>query len=78
MTNVRNLAVNRWRALAAHPEDRCIAPLTEFCEFTPEKHDLGDGKPPLKGETWFQVKDQPGSRSPASGSARRRVTGSRW
>jgi putative SOS response-associated peptidase YedK len=59
MPNVRNLAANQWRALAAHPENRCIVPLTEFCEFTPEKHDLGDGKPPLKGEMWFQVKDQP-------------------
>jgi len=57
MTNVRDLT--RWRALASHPENRCIVPLTEFCEFTPEKHDLGDGKPPLKGEMWFQVKDQP-------------------
>jgi putative SOS response-associated peptidase YedK len=59
MTNVRNLSLKQWRALAAHPENRCIVPLTEFCEFTPEKHDLGDGKPPLKGEMWFQVQDQP-------------------
>jgi putative SOS response-associated peptidase YedK len=59
MTNVRNLGLKQWRALAANPENRCIVPLTEFCEFTPEKHDLGDGKPPLKGEMWFQVTDQP-------------------
>lgn len=59
MTNVRNLALPQWRRLAARPENRCIVPLTEFCEFTPEKHKLGDGKPPLKGEMWFQVVDQP-------------------
>ena len=59
MTNVRQLSLPQWRRLAEKPENRCIAPLTEFCEFTPEKHDLGDGKPPLKGEMWFQVVDQP-------------------
>lgn len=48
-----------WRRLAAKPENRCLIPLTEFCEFTPEKHDLADGKPPLKGEMWFSVIDQP-------------------
>lgn len=41
------------------PENRCLIPLTEFCEFTPEKHGLGDRKPPLKGEMWFSVTDQP-------------------
>ncbi|MET3726031.1 SOS response-associated peptidase family protein [Sphingomonas trueperi] len=59
MTNVRNLKLRQWRRLAEKPENRCIIPLTEFCEFTPEKHDLGDGKPPLKGEMWFSVVDQP-------------------
>ena len=59
MTNVRNLGLSQWRALAAHPEKRCLVPLTEFCEWTPEKHDLGDGKKPLKGEMWFRVTDQP-------------------
>jgi putative SOS response-associated peptidase YedK len=54
MTNVRKLGLPQWRRLAEKPENRCIVPLTELCEFTPEKHDLGDGKPPLKGET-----DQP-------------------
>ena len=34
-------------------------PLTEFAELTPDKHDLGDGKPPLKGEMWFSLVDQP-------------------
>jgi putative SOS response-associated peptidase YedK len=59
MTNVRQLDLPQWRRLAERPENRCIIPLTEFCEFTPEKHDLGDSKPPLKGEMWFQVTDQP-------------------
>lgn len=59
MTNVRNLKLPQWRKLAEKPENRCLVPLTEFAEFTPEKHDLGDGKPPLKGEMWFSVIDQP-------------------
>lgn len=59
MTNVRNLDLAQWRRLADDPANRCIVPLTEFCEFTPAKHDLGDGKPPLKGEMWFSVVDQP-------------------
>lgn len=59
MTNVRNLKLPQWRKLAEKPENRCVVPLTEFAEFTAEKHDLGDGKPPLKGEMWFSVTDQP-------------------
>lgn len=59
MTNVRNLGLSQWRKLAEKPENRCLVPLTEFCEWTPEKHDLGDGKQPLRGEMWFQVVDQP-------------------
>jgi len=59
MTNVRNLALPQWRRLAELPERRCLVPLTEFCEWTPTRHDLGDGKPPLKGEMWFAVEAQP-------------------
>jgi putative SOS response-associated peptidase YedK len=59
MTNVRNLDLPQWRRLAEKPQNRCLIPLTEFAEFTPDKHDLGDGKPPLKGEMWFSVTDQP-------------------
>lgn len=59
MTNVRNLGLPQWRRLAEKPENRCLVPLTEFCEWTPEKVDLGDGKPPLKGEMWFAVPEQP-------------------
>jgi len=59
MTNVRNLKLPQWRRLAEKPENRCIVPLTEFAEFTSERHDLGDGKKPLKGEMWFTVIKQP-------------------
>jgi putative SOS response-associated peptidase YedK len=59
MTNVRNLGLSQWRALAAKPENRCLIPLSEFCEWTPAAFDLGDGKKSLKGEMWFQVTDQP-------------------
>lgn len=59
MTNVRQLHLPQWRRLAEKPENRCLIPLTEFAEFTPDKHDLGDGKPPSKGEMWFSVTDQP-------------------
>ena len=58
MTNVRNLALPQWRRLAAEPHNRCLMPLTEFCERTPEKHQVGEGKP-LKGEMWFAVPEQP-------------------
>lgn len=33
-------------------------PLTEFCEWTPDLHQVGEGKP-IKGEMWFAVPDQP-------------------
>jgi len=58
MTNVRNLALPQWKALAANPENRCLIPLTEFCEWTPDPVDRGDGKKPIKGEMWFDVIDQ--------------------
>lgn len=58
MTNVRNLALPQWRELAEQPENRCLVPLTEFCEWTPDKHDVGGGRP-IKGEMWYRVTDQP-------------------
>lgn len=58
MTNVRNLALPQWRRLAENPENRCLVPLTEFCEWTPDPVDLCDGKKPCKGEMWFDVLDQ--------------------
>lgn len=59
MTNVRQLHLPQWRRLAAKPENRCLIPLREFCEWTPEAVDLGDGKKPVKGEMWFAVPAQP-------------------
>jgi putative SOS response-associated peptidase YedK len=58
MTNVRNLGLPQWRRLAAEPHNRCLIPLTEFCEWTPDKHKVGEG-PPIKGEMWFDVPEQP-------------------
>jgi putative SOS response-associated peptidase YedK len=58
MTNVRNLALPQSKRLAAEPENRCLVPLTEFCEWTPEKHKVGNGAP-IKGEMWFAVPSQP-------------------
>jgi putative SOS response-associated peptidase YedK len=58
MTNVRNLGLRQWRALAGDPAHRCLVPVTEFCEWTPETHRVGTGKP-IKGEMWFAVPEQP-------------------
>ncbi|GAA0661271.1 putative SOS response-associated peptidase YedK [Sphingomonas insulae] len=58
MTNVRNLGLPQWRRLAEKPENRCLVPLTEFCEWTPDRHQVGKGKP-IKGEMWFSVPDLP-------------------
>jgi putative SOS response-associated peptidase YedK len=33
--------------------------VTEFDEWTPERHDVGGGKKPIEGEMWFSVTDQP-------------------
>ena len=52
---MRQLRLAQWRRLAEKPQNRCIVPLTEFCEFTPNKRDPGDGKLPLKGEMWFST-----------------------
>jgi putative SOS response-associated peptidase YedK len=58
MTNVRNLTLPQWRRLAEKPENRCLVPLSEFCEWAPDVHDIG-GDRLIKGEMWFQVTDQP-------------------
>ena len=57
-TIVRDLGLPSWRALAERPEQRCLVPVTEFCEWTPDKHQVGEGKP-VKGEMWFAVLEQP-------------------
>ncbi len=53
MTNIRQL--DRWQRLAGRPENRCLIPLTEFCEWTPKKDPVHG----IKGEMWFAVTDQP-------------------
>ncbi len=58
-TNVRTLHLPQWRSLVTDPANRCLIPLTEFCEWAREPTDLGDGKKPIKGEMWFGVTDQP-------------------
>ncbi|WP_203234616.1 SOS response-associated peptidase family protein [Sphingomonas solaris] len=58
MTNVRQLGLPQWRRLAADPGNRCLIPLTEFAEWTPDTHAVGGGKP-IKGEMWFACTDQP-------------------
>jgi hypothetical protein len=76
--DVRNLALPQWRKLAADPAQRCLVPLIEFCEWTPEAVDLEDGKKPVKGEMWFQVTTSRSSQSPASGSTPPPAKASRW
>lgn len=56
ITNVRDL--KRWRSRLERPEGRCLIPLTEFAEWTPDRHEVGGGKP-IKGEMWFSCTDQP-------------------
>ena len=58
-TNVRSLHLPQWRSLVADPANRCLIPLTEFCEWARKPSDLGDGRKPIKGEMWFAVTDQP-------------------
>ena len=55
MTNVRTLNAPQWRRLVERPENRCIIPLTEFCEVAREK----DPEMGIKGEMWFACTDQP-------------------
>ena len=55
MTNVRTLGLPQWRRLAEKPENRCLIPLTEFCEWS---RDNGS-QHGIKGEMWFGVTDQP-------------------
>ncbi|WP_338062071.1 hypothetical protein [Sphingomonas solaris] len=58
MTNVRQLGLPQRRRLAADPGNRCLIPLTEFAEWTPNTHAVGSGKS-IKGEMWFACTDQP-------------------
>ncbi len=55
MTNVRQLHLPQWRRLASDPVNRCLVPLTAFCEWTATP----DPEQGIKGEMWFSVMDQP-------------------
>lgn len=59
MTNVRNLKLPQWRALASDPAQRCLVPLTEFCEWTPAPIEPPGGGKPIKGEMLFALPEQP-------------------
>ena len=54
MTNVRSVGRLQWKRLAEHLEQRCLVPLTEFAEWTPDKHQVDEGKP-IKGEMFAGI-----------------------
>ena len=49
VTNVRNLASPFWRSMLAKPEQRCLVPVTAFCEWT--------GDAGSKRQVWFAMRD---------------------
>lgn len=51
VNNIADLSSFMWRFVAPRPENRCIIPLTGFCE--------AEGEWGSKTRTWFSVKDQP-------------------
>lgn len=51
ITNVRNLDSPFWRTLLARPANRCLVPVTSFCEWSGEKG--------AKVENWFSLRDRP-------------------
>lgn len=50
-TNVRNLDSPHWRNLLTNPANRCLVPVTTFCEWSGEKG--------AKIEHWFSLRDRP-------------------
>jgi putative SOS response-associated peptidase YedK len=77
MTNVRNLALPQWKRLAEHPEQRCLVPLTEFAEWTPGKHQVGEGKP-IKARCGSTCRTSRCLPSPGSGSRLAITAALRW
>jgi len=51
ITNVRNLDSGYWRNLLAGPGNRCLVPVTAFCEW--------EGEAGSKRKVWFGLKDSP-------------------
>ena len=50
ITNVRNLESNFWKNTLAKPEQRCLVPVTAFCEWEGEKGS--------KRKVWFAMNDE--------------------
>ena len=53
VTNVRNLSSAFWRSALDRRENRCIVPVTAFCEWTAEA-DAGTGR---KRKVWFGIRE---------------------
>jgi putative SOS response-associated peptidase YedK len=51
ITNVRNLESNFWKNTLAKPEQRCLVPVTAFCEWEGEKGS--------KRKVWFAMTEEP-------------------
>ncbi|MDT9598552.1 SOS response-associated peptidase [Sphingosinicella rhizophila] len=51
ITNVRNLASPFWRSMLKNPANRCLVPVTDFCEWSGDKGS--------KQEHWFSLPSQP-------------------
>lgn len=51
VNNIADLSSFMWRFIASNPENRCLIPLTGFCE--------AEGDKGAKTRTWFAVKDRP-------------------
>lgn len=51
ITNVRNLQSNFWRSMLKNPANRCLVPVTDFCEWSGEKGS--------KQEHWFSLPSAP-------------------
>ncbi len=51
VTNVRNLASSFWRSMLNRPEQRCLVPVTSFCEW--------EGEAGSKRTVWFGRTDTP-------------------
>lgn len=51
VNNIRELSSYMWRFIAPRPENRCLIPLTGFCE--------AEGEKGAMTRTWFGVRDQP-------------------
>jgi putative SOS response-associated peptidase YedK len=49
VTNVRNLSSPFWRSMLVRPEQRCLVPVTAFCEWT--------GDAGSKRQVWFAMRD---------------------